>query len=50
MNTNKAARFMAHNLVYVAGLLNREPIPTRLADLTEEARAESADECPPQMN
>ncbi len=50
MYTNKAARFMAHNLVYVADLLKRNPIPTRLADLTEEARAESDDQCPPEMN
>lgn len=50
MYTNKAARYMAHNLVYVAGLLKRAPIPTRLAELTEEARAESDNECPPEMN
>ncbi len=50
MYTNKTARFMAHNLVYVAKLLRENPIPTSLKRLTEEARRASDDECPVQMN
>lgn len=39
--TNKTARFMAHNLVYLAKLLRDHPIPTNLAQLGEQAKKES---------
>lgn len=39
--TNRTARWMAHNLVYFARLLNENPIPTNLKKLGEEAVAES---------
>lgn len=46
MYTNKTARYMAHNLVYMANLLKQNPIPTNLRHLIEEAKAASLDECP----
>lgn len=46
MYTNKTARYMAHNLVYMAKLLKRNPIPTNLKQLIEDARKASQDECP----
>jgi multimeric flavodoxin WrbA len=46
MYTNKTARYMAHNLVYLANLLKKNPIPTNLKQLIEEAKAASEDECP----
>lgn len=46
MYTNKTARYMAHNLVYMANLLQKNPIPTNLKQLIEEAKAASEDECP----
>lgn len=46
MYTNKTARYMAHNLVYMANLLKKNPIPTNLKQLIEEAKAASEDECP----
>ena len=39
--TNKTALYMAHNLVYMAKLLQEHPIPTSLKALIEEAKAES---------
>jgi multimeric flavodoxin WrbA len=39
--TNKTARYLAHNLTYVAGLLKENPIPTNLNRLIEEATAVS---------
>lgn len=39
--TNKTARYMAHNLVYLAQLLRDRPIPTNLAALGREAQQES---------
>jgi multimeric flavodoxin WrbA len=39
--TNKTARYMAHNLVYMARILKAQPIPTNLRALIEEARQES---------
>jgi len=36
--TNKTARFMAHNLAYMARLLKEHPIPTNLKELQEEAK------------
>jgi multimeric flavodoxin WrbA len=36
--TNKTARYMAHNLVYMANLLKEKPIPTNLNDLIAEAK------------
>lgn len=47
MYTNKTARYMAHNLVYFARLLRRNPIPTNLSALIAEAERVSGDECPP---
>lgn len=41
MYTNKTARYMAHNLVYMAGLLRDHPIPTDLQRLGQEAQQES---------
>ncbi len=46
MYTNKTARYMAHNLVYMANLMKKNPIPTNLKKLIEEAKAASADDCP----
>lgn len=46
MYTNKIARYMAHNLVFMARLLKDHPIPTNLKQLIEEAAAESGDSCP----
>lgn len=43
--TNKTARYMAHNLVYFAQLLKKNPIPTDLKKLTDEATAISEDTC-----
>lgn len=39
--TNRTARYMAHNLVYMAKLLRDNPIPTNLSELTEEAKSVS---------
>lgn len=39
--TNKTARYMAHNLVYLAKLLHAHPIPTDLTRLGDEAQQES---------
>ena len=39
--TNKTARYMAHNLIYMADLLSRNPIPTNLNKLIEEAKGVS---------
>ncbi len=36
--TNRTARYMAHNLVYFAELLRKNPIPTNLKKLDEEAK------------
>ncbi|MFH0917071.1 MAG: flavodoxin family protein [bacterium] len=36
--TNKTARYMAHNIVHMAQLLENNPIPTNLKALIEEAR------------
>ncbi|MDJ0949689.1 MAG: flavodoxin family protein [Alphaproteobacteria bacterium] len=47
MYTNKTARWMAHNLVYFAELMQENPIPTNIKQLTEDARAYSEDSCPP---
>ncbi|ABS77573.1 8-demethyl-8-aminoriboflavin-5'-phosphate (AFP) synthase RosB [Coxiella burnetii] len=46
MYTNKGARYMAHNLAYMAHLLRKHPIPTNLKHLTKEAEQESSDKCP----
>ncbi len=40
--TNKTARYMAHNLHYLARLLHEHPIPTNLAELGREAERESS--------
>ena len=39
--TNKTVRFMVNNLTYFAQMLKKNPIPTSLKELTEEARRES---------
>ena len=39
--TNKTARYMAHNLIYMADLLSQNPIPTNLNKLIEEAKSVS---------
>ena len=39
--TNKTARFLAHNMVFLARLLKEHPIPTDLKELTGEAEGES---------
>ncbi|HET6496725.1 MAG TPA: flavodoxin family protein [Thermoleophilia bacterium] len=39
--TNKTARFLAHNVVWMARLLEKHPIPTNLNELIEEARGVS---------
>jgi len=36
--TNKTARYLAHNTVWMARLLRDNPIPTRLSDLIREAQ------------
>ena len=36
--TNKTARYLAHNVVWMARLLKDNPIPTNLNELIEEAR------------
>lgn len=36
--TNETLRYMAHNLVYMAELLKKNPIPTNLNELSEEAK------------
>ena len=36
--TNKTARYLAHNAVWMARLLRENPIPTRLSDLIREAQ------------
>ena len=40
--TNKTARYMAHNLVFMAKLLQQHPITTNLKDLTAEAQHASS--------
>ena len=40
-NTNKTARYLAHNAVFMARLLREHPIPTDLNALIAEATAES---------
>lgn len=40
--TNKTARFMASNLVYMAKLLQEHPIPTNLKELIEAAQKDSS--------
>ena len=39
--TNKTVRFMVSNLIYFAGLIKENKIPTNLSELIEDARAES---------
>ena len=39
--TNKTARYMAHNLVHIATLLQQHPFPTNLAALNKDAQKES---------
>ena len=39
--TNKTVRYMVNNLVYLAGLLKKNPIPTNLNKLIDEAKKES---------
>ena len=39
--TNKTARYLAHNAVWMARLLKAHPIPTNLRQLVEEAAAVS---------
>ncbi len=39
--TNKTARYMVHNLAYMANLLKNNPIPTNLNKLIEEAKEAS---------
>lgn len=46
MYTNKTARFLAHNTVYFAKLLKRNPISTNLNELIAEAQKVSSDTCP----
>lgn len=41
MYANKTARYMAHNLVYMARLLRANPISTNLKQLIAEADAVS---------
>jgi hypothetical protein len=47
MYTNKTARYMANNLVYMAKLMKANPIPTNLKQLIADAEAASLDDCPP---
>lgn len=44
--TNKCARYMVHNLTFMANVLAANPIPTNLYQLIEQARVESM---PPEM-
>jgi len=46
MYTNKTARYMAHNLVYLAKLLKDHPIPTNLKQLIVDAQEYSQGNCP----
>lgn len=46
MYTNKTARYLAHNTVYFAKLLQQNPINTNLKELMEEAQKISSDTCP----
>jgi hypothetical protein len=39
--TNKTLRFLVHNTAYMATLLKKNPIPTNLKKLIEEAQEES---------
>ena len=39
--TNKTARYMAHNLVHIATLLQQRPFPTDLTALNKDAQKES---------
>lgn len=39
--TNRTARYLVHNTIYLADLLKRHPIPTDLAQLNREAEAQS---------
>lgn len=41
--TNKTLRFMVHNTAWFAKLLKNNPIPTKLNDLIDAAKAESDD-------
>ena len=41
--TNKTARYLAHNVVWMARLLRDNPIPTNLNELIAEARSVSRD-------
>jgi len=41
LSTNKTARYLAHNVAYMARLLKAHPMPTNLNALIEEARTES---------
>lgn len=43
MYTNKTARYLAHNVSYMAHLIKKHPIPTNLKKLIEEAKAVSDD-------
>ncbi len=43
MYTNKTARYLAHNVLYMAHLIKKHPIPTNLKKLIEEAKAVSDD-------
>lgn len=47
MYTDKTARYLAHNVVWFARLLKANPIPTKLSELIEEAKAATRDDCPP---
>jgi multimeric flavodoxin WrbA len=47
MYTNKTARYMAHNVVYMAKLMKSHPIPTNLKQLVADAEVASRDDCPP---
>ncbi|MCA1612595.1 MAG: flavodoxin family protein [Acidobacteria bacterium] len=39
--TNKTARYLAHNVVFLARLLKEHPVPTNLSELTGEAEGAS---------
>lgn len=43
MYTNKTARYLAHNVAYLAHLIKKNPIPTNLKKLIEEAKSVSND-------
>lgn len=50
MYTNKTARFMVHNTVFMAKLLKKKPINTNLNKLIKEAEAVSEAPCGPDMS